>query len=165
MGCSARANRGTSHAPVGFRLRREPPRPAHRTGAVTPRDRALLALRPRVDADPEAAVSDVEAFLHRTLRPVLKLQNETLLALVAADVRKRVPGFDRFAPDDQRARLVQTLRQDSRLKRVLLGVVYGALTADELAFALDHEAEVRRRVVALLTERVASQTGDVARET
>ena len=129
---------------------------------MTDRDRALLALRPAVDADPEAAASDVEAFLHRTLRPVLKLQNDALLALVAADVRKRVPGFHRFAPDDQRARLAQTLRQDSRLKRVLLGVVFGALTSGELAFALAHEAEVRRRVVALLTERVLSQTDAVA---
>ena len=124
---------------------------------MTPRDRALLALRPTVDADPEAAVSEVEAFVHRTLRPVLKLQNPTLLALVAADVEKRVPGFDGFAPDDRRQRLAETLRRDSRLKRVLLGVVLGALTADELAFALAHEAEVRRRVVALLTERVGSQ--------
>ncbi|MEM7787595.1 MAG: hypothetical protein AAF594_07705 [Bacteroidota bacterium] len=126
------------------------------------RDAALLAHRPPVDADPEAAVSDVEAFLHRTLRPVLKLQNETLLTLVAADVRKRVSGFAGFAPDDQRDRLGAMLRSDSRLKRVLLGVVYGALTRGELAFALDHEAEVRRRVVALLAERVRSQTDAVA---
>ena len=126
---------------------------------MTNRDRALLALRPAVDTDP--AATEVEAFFHRTLRPVLKLQNDALLALVAADVAKRVPGFDRFAPDDRRERLAQTLRQDSRLKRVLLGVVYGALTAEELAFALDHEAEVRRRVVALLTERVTSQADAV----
>ncbi len=128
---------------------------------MTDRDRALLSLRPPVDADPEAAATDVEAFLHRTLRPVLKLQNEALLALVAADVRKRAPGFDGFAPDDRRQRLAETLRRDSRLKRVLLGVVYGALTREELAFALAHEAEVRRRVVALLAARVASQADAV----
>lgn len=129
---------------------------------MTEHARILLSLRPDVDAAPAAATTELEAFLHRTLRPVLKLQNETLLALVAADVRKRVPGFDGFAPDDQRERLAETLRRDSRLKRVLLGVVYGALTQGELAFALAHEPEVRRRVVALLAERVTSQTGTVA---
>jgi hypothetical protein len=127
------------------------------------RDAALLALRPEIPAaDPDAAASEVEAFLHRTLRPVLKLQNDTVLALVAADLAKRVPGFAGFAPDDRRARLAATLKKDSRLKRVLLGVVLGALTAEELAFALDHEAEVRRRVVALLAERVVSQADAVA---
>lgn len=128
---------------------------------MTGRDRTLLSLRPTVAADVEAAATDVEAFLHRTLRPVLKLQNGTILALVTADVRKRVPGFDGFAPDDRRQRLTETLRRDSRLRRVLLGVVYGALTEGELAFALDHEAEVRRRVVALLVERVTSQADAV----
>ncbi len=136
---------------------------------MTDRDRALLALRPTIQitepasggADPEAPVSETEAFLHRTLRPILKLQNPTLLALVAADVAGRVPGFERFAPDDRRQRLAETLRRDSRLKRVLLGAVLGAMTADELAFALAHEAEVRRRVVALLTERVLSQADQV----
>ena len=130
---------------------------------MTDRDRQFLALRPTIpSADPDAAGSDVEAFLHRTLRPVLKLQNDALLALVAHDVRKRVKGFDRFAPDDQRERLAQALQQDSRLKQVLLGVVLGTLTADELAFALAHEAEVRRRITVLLTERVRSQAETVA---
>ena len=124
---------------------------------MTDRDRALLALRPTVDADPDAAATDVEAFLHRTLRPVLKLQNDALLSLVAADVAKRVPGFARLPADARRARLAATLKTDSRLKRVLLGVVLGVLTADELAFALSHEPEVRRRIVALLAERIDSQ--------
>ena len=125
---------------------------------MTDRDRALLALRPTVDADPDAAATDVEAFLHRTLRPVLKLQNETVLALVTADVAKRVPGFADLPSEARRARLAAAMKKDTRLKRVLLGVVLGMLTADELAFALDHEAEVRRRVVALLAERVDSQS-------
>ena len=132
---------------------------------MTDRDTALLALRPPVDAEPGLAATETEAFLHRTLRPVLKLQNEPLLALVAADVGKRVPGFAAFAPDDARERLVSMLKTDSRLKRVVLGLVLGLLTADELAFALSHEAEVRRRVTALVVERVASQAEAVAART
>ncbi len=130
---------------------------------MTDRDHAFLAARPAVNADPELASNDLEAFLHRTLRPVLKLQNDVILALVAADIAKRVPGFASFALEDQRDRLGTTLRSDSRLKRVLLGVVWGALTSEELTFALEHESEVRRRVAALLTERVVSQTETVAK--
>lgn len=128
---------------------------------MTSRDSALLALRPTVDADPEATASEVEAFLHLTLRPVLKLQNPVLLQLVARDVARRIPGFSDFAVDDQRDRLATTLRSDSRLKQALVGVVYGAFTEAELAFALDHLAEVRRRTLALLTERVLSQVETV----
>ncbi len=128
---------------------------------MTDRDPALLRLRPTVDADPDAAATAAEAFLHRTLRPVLKLQNDTLLALVTADVAKRVPGFAGLPEPARRARLAAAMKKDSRLKRVLLGVVLGMLTADELGFALEHEAEVRRRVVALLAERVDSQSDRV----
>ena len=131
---------------------------------VSSRDAALRALRPAVpDADPALAASPVEAFLHATLRPVLKLQNDTLLALVADHVAGLVKDFGRFAPDDQRERLGALMRADSRLKRTLVGAVLGLLTADELAFALAHDAEVRRRIAALLAERVVSQAGEVAR--
>ena len=128
---------------------------------MTDRDSALLALRPTIDADPDAAATDIEAFLHRTLRPVLKLQNGTLLALVTADVTKRVSGFAGLPDEARRARLAAAMKKDSRLKRVLLGVVLGMLTADELAFALEHHAEVRRRIVTLLAERIGSQSGRV----
>lgn len=128
------------------------------------RDAALVALRPDVPAaDPGPAVSPVETFLHATLRPVLKLQNATLLVLVADHVASLVKGFAGFAPDDQRERLAALMRADSRLKRTLVGAVLGLLTADELAFALAHDAEVRRRIVALLAERVVSQADEVAR--
>ncbi len=130
---------------------------------MTDHNAALLALRPTVDANPDAASSDVERFFHATLRPVLKLQNETLLTIVAREVGKRVKELADMAPDDQRERLIQALAGDSRRKRTLVGVVYGALTVQELAFALDHEAEVRRRIVSLLVERVRSQSEAVAK--
>lgn len=136
---------------------------------MTDRDDALLDLRPTIPP-PEASgggaapdASGVAAFMHGTLRPVLKLQNEALLLLVAADLRSRVPGFAAFAPDDQRQRLAGLLRKDSRLKRTLIGVVYGALTAAELRAALADEAEIRRRIVSMLVERVTSQTETVSR--
>ena len=126
---------------------------------MTERDAALLALRPSVPTEP---ASGVEGFLHTTLRPVLKLQNPVVLALVAAEVHKRMAGFDAFAPDDQRQRLAEMMRRDSRLKQVLLGVVLGVLTTEERAFALAHEAEIRRRLAALLSERIVSQAEAVA---
>lgn len=124
------------------------------------RDAALVAMRPHVPVEPTE--TDAERFLHATLRPVLKLQNEALLALVAHHVGSLVPGFAGLPPDDHRARLAAMLRKDSRLKRTLVGAVLGVLTADELALALRHEAETRRRIVTLLAERVASQADAVA---
>ncbi|MEM0962420.1 MAG: hypothetical protein AAGK21_07810 [Bacteroidota bacterium] len=124
------------------------------------RDRSLLDLRPVLATEP--AQTDAETFLHQTLRPVLKLQNAAILDVVAADVAKRIPGFATFDPADQNHRLVRLMKQDARMKRVVLGLVLGMLTAEERAYALANEAEVRRRIGMLATERVASQTGAIA---
>ena len=137
-----------------------PPASGPPPGPPAGRDAALLALRPAVATEP--AASAMEAFLHGTLRPVLKLQNDALLEVVAADLAKRAPGFAGFDPADQRARLARLMKTDARLKRVVLGLVLGVLTAPERAFALGHEAEVRRRIGALAAERVVSQAGAVA---
>jgi hypothetical protein len=49
------------------------------------------------------------------------------------------------------------LKEDRRLKRSLVGLVAGHFTANEYAFYLDHQREVRRRLVALFTQRVLDQ--------
>jgi hypothetical protein len=126
------------------------------------RDDGLLAMRPTVPFDAERAVAPVERFLHAVLRPVLKLQNPALLDMVAADLRARDPAFAVADPDAQRARLGALLTQNHRLRQVLLGMVLGALTADERRVYLAHESEIRRRVAALLAERLRSQVEDLA---
>lgn len=130
------------------------------------RDAALVALRPAIDLGPDApdpAELDAPArLLHATLRPVLKLQNDAVLALVAQAVAARTAAFPSFDPADRRAHLDALVRRDQRLQRLLLGVVLGLLTAPELAAFQRHDAEMRRRVVALLAERVTSQSGRVA---
>ncbi|MEM9997896.1 MAG: hypothetical protein AAF809_09370 [Bacteroidota bacterium] len=138
--------------------------------SLSNRDAALLALRPTLPAEERYAEAtpgvplrdDLEAFQTRTLRPLLKLQNPLLLALVADHLARTTPGFPGFAPADQEAHLVRMLRQDARFKRTLYGFVAGLCTEPEFAFFLRHRAEVRRRMLALVTERLRSQTGTLA---
>ena len=133
---------------------------------MTDRDAALLAMRPEVDLGPDApgpeTLEPAARLLHATLRPALKLQNDVLLALVARAVGARTAAFPGFAPPDRRAHLNHLVRRDVKLQRLLTGVVLGVLTEGELAAFLDSEAEMRRRTVALLAERVGSQSDRVA---
>ncbi|MEL6770315.1 MAG: hypothetical protein AAFP18_04545 [Bacteroidota bacterium] len=137
---------------------------------LSERDTALLALRPHLAAEERYAGSspgvplpdNLEAFQTRTLRPLLKLQNPLLLALVADHLGRTTPGFPNFAPADQEERLMRMLRQDARFKRTLYSFVAGLCTEPEFAFFLHHRAEVRRRMLALVTERLRSQTAALA---
>ncbi|MEM8599342.1 MAG: hypothetical protein AAGF99_05440 [Bacteroidota bacterium] len=143
---------------------------SERRSTLSERDAALLAVRPRLpdegryaEAQPGVPLpDDLEAFQTRTLRPLLKLQNPLLLALVADHLGRTTPGFPDFDPADQEDRLVRMLRQDARFKRTLYGFVAGLCTEAEFGFFLRHRAEVRRRMLALVTERLRSQAVELA---
>ena len=122
------------------------------------RDRSLLALRPSVDARTEGA-GEMEAFQNRTLRPILKLQNGLILALVASYLHKYHGPFGRLPQANLREIVAGLLRQNERLKRTLTGLVAGLFTEAEFRFFLDHEAELTRRLTALLLKRVEDQLG------
>lgn len=125
------------------------------------RDRALHGIRPVVPVDTSES-RPVERFQHEVLRPVFKLLNPVILRLVTRYLTKYGTGFSGMDRADQVRRLDNLLTQDSRLKRTLQGMAIGHFTEEEAAFYLDHESELRRRMVELATQRVVDQVDRVA---
>jgi hypothetical protein len=132
---------------------------------TTPRpDAALLALRPAVatEAAPvTAGAASVGDFLHRTLRPVLKLQNDLLLAAVADFVADHHIPLAKASPTDQQRLLAELLARNTKLRYTLVGLVTGTFTAEEYAFYRQHRGEVNRRLHELAQRRVLDQTNRV----
>ena len=124
------------------------------------RDDAVQQIRPYVPVDTDDQ-RPMEQFQSRTLRPLCKLQNPLLLTLVARYLGKYNTGFAEMHRADQEAKVRNLLKEDRRLKRSLVGMIAGHFTEDEFAFYLDHQREVRRRLVALFTQRVLDQMGAV----
>jgi len=122
-------------------------------------DAALLALRPAVPGQPAAIPTPdtVADFQQQVLRPLLKLQNEPLLALVAdfaQDFRLPLAGTTAEA---RRQLLAELLGRNVRLRAIITGLVRGHFTAAELTFFRAHRPELTRRLLDLATERVLSQ--------
>ena len=128
---------------------------------MTDRDPTLLALRPSIGAETDQA-SEMEAFQNRTLRPILKLQNKLILALVALYLHKHHGPFGRLPRADLQALVTNLLKENERLKRMLTGLTAGLFTEEEFRFFLDHEAELTRRLTSLLLKRVEDQLGALA---
>ncbi len=124
---------------------------------MTPsRDEALLALRPSITTEATTA-GPTEHFQNTTLRPVLKLQNELVLAVFQDYIMKRKNTFAQMAATDQLAYIDHAIRQDQKFKNLLAGLIMGHFTAAEwTAFRLD-EAELTRRLVSLLIQRLQQQ--------
>ena len=123
-------------------------------------DAALLALRPSVAAalpvsGPVATAGD---FLHATLRPVLKLQNDLLLQVVADFVRDHHMPLATAAPVDQQRQLVELLTRNTKLRYTILGLITALFTVEEYAFYRQHRSEINRRLLELVQHRVLDQT-------
>ncbi|SES81777.1 hypothetical protein [Hymenobacter actinosclerus] len=125
-------------------------------------DAALLALRPVVAAETTATPATPGDFLHATLRPVLKLQNPLLLAVVADFVRDHHVPLPSAAPADQVRLLAELLGRNTKLRYTVVGLITGLFTTAETAFYRQHRPELNRRLLELATRRVQDQAAAVA---
>ncbi|MDO7848420.1 hypothetical protein Q5H92_18790 [Hymenobacter sp. M29] len=121
-------------------------------------DAALLALRPLVPIETTDAEGTVGAFLHTTLRPVLKLQNDLLLAVVADFVRDH---HIALRPTDQHHQLAELLGRNTKLRYTVVGLITGQFTTEEYAFYRPHRAELNRRLLEMTLRRVLDQADAV----
>lgn len=130
---------------------------------IMTKDDALLAIRPAIAAElPPAADGTVGDFLHRTLRPVLKLQNEPLLAAVATFLRDHHVPFVSAPPDERGRYLTELLGRNVKLRYTIIGLIIGLFTAAEADFYAAHRSEFNRRLLELAQHRVLDQAAAVA---
>ena len=122
-------------------------------------DAALLALRPVVLIETTDTADTVGTFLHATLRPVLKLQNDLLLAVVTDFVRDH---HIVLRPTDQQHQLTELLGRNTKLRHTVVGLITGIFTTEEYAFYRLHRAELNRRLLEMALRRVLDQVATVA---
>jgi hypothetical protein len=125
-------------------------------------DDALLALRPAVAASTSPDDTPAARFLHATLRPILKLQNQVLLQAVADFVRDYHIPLATAAPTEQARRLAELLGRNTKLRYTIIGLVLGQFTQPELLTYRQHRPELNRRLLELAAHRVQEQAAAVA---
>ena len=124
-------------------------------------DAGLLALRPAVPTEP-AEPGTVAGFLHATLRPVLKLQNDLLLVAVADFVLDHHIPLAAASDTDRQRLLAELLGRNTKLRYTVVGLITGLFTAEESAFYRPHRPELNRRLLDLARQRVLDQADAVA---
>lgn len=124
---------------------------------------ALLALRPALAVAPATGDATVGDFLHHTLRPLLKLQNELLLAVVADFVHDHHVPLATLAVPDQQRQLTELLSRNVKLRYTVIGLISGLFTSDELAYYRQHRSELNRRLLELAVRRVQDQAEEVVK--
>ncbi|TAE26607.1 MAG: hypothetical protein EAZ92_10600 [Candidatus Kapaibacterium sp.] len=127
------------------------------------RDTALLGIRPLIPAVEALRQNDVlpkdsqEFFLHTVLRPILKLQDPVLVSLCVLFLAKYRSTFLQKSRAEQEAFLTTSMKKDTALRSLLIGVCVGQFTTEEMEYYShsEHQAEMNKRIIELAARRVA----------
>ena len=98
-----------------------------------------------------------EEFQNQTLRPVLKLQNDLLLAIFVDMLEKRKVKITQLPPEQKITQIQHRLSKDNKLRYTLLGSIIGQFTLEEYQTYLSMEAEAKRRIFSMLGKRLMGQ--------
>jgi catechol 2,3-dioxygenase-like lactoylglutathione lyase family enzyme len=139
-------------------------------------DDAVRQIRPPLRAE-TGRDEPIEQFQNRTLRPICTLQRPLLMMAVTHCLQEDRTGREPMAAAlmaaepmsaehmdgkqtenaDRKADLRTLIRENRHLKQSLIGLVTGHFTKAEYAFYLDHQREVQRRLVEIVTQQVLDQ--------
>jgi hypothetical protein len=118
------------------------------------RTEQVLAIRSAISSDADRLPLEIEEFEHRCLRPILKFQNDVLMALFKGQVLDhRIPQKEKEREDFVRLRL----QKDLITRNTLIGMVLGLLTEEELDFYNRHKKELSKRIVGMMVQRISGQ--------
>ncbi|NRB51784.1 MAG: glyoxalase [Saprospiraceae bacterium] len=119
---------------------------------------SIKSIRPDIPSITEQhAASAAEQFQNKTLRPILKLQNDLLVALFQDYITLRKGKFHTLSHQGKAQFIKNSLQKDQKFKHLLLGCILGHFTPSEYTVYQTHKAEISRRITTLLIQRLQDQ--------
>jgi hypothetical protein len=115
------------------------------------RSAQLLALRSEIIFDATRSSLPLEQFQNECLRPILKFQNNVIIALFKAQIQAtEIPVKGTALENFVKLRM----QKDTVLRNSLVGLVLALITLEELTFYFDHKSDLNKRIVAMLCQRI-----------
>jgi hypothetical protein len=115
----------------------------------------IVAFRPLVSAENFETTSEIERFQNSTLRPVIKMQHNLLLGLFSAHPLSKNLTHSKGPRVEFQKKVRDLIHGQTALKNQLLGMASGMLTSDEFEFYLSHQAELNKRILGMICQRIA----------
>ncbi|MDG2433965.1 glyoxalase [Flavobacterium sp.] len=101
--------------------------------------------------------SSEETFQNKVLRPILKLQNDLLLAAFANYISKYKGDFYNLKLDKRLAVIENAVQKDVKFRNTLKGMVVGLFTKEEYLLYAANSSNLNKRMMTMLLERLKSQ--------
>ncbi|WP_407557492.1 glyoxalase [Winogradskyella sp. 4-2091] len=115
----------------------------------------LLSIRPQIlSAKVYETTSAEESFQNKTLRPIIKLQHDLLIAVFKNYIRKHKNVFLDLNLDKQLNYISNAIKKDIKFRNSLKGMVIGQFTVDEYEEYIKNSSALNKRMTNIIKERL-----------
>lgn len=122
------------------------------------RTQKLLSIRPLIaTAKIMPEMSDDERFQNQTLRPIIKLQNDLLLASFKNYIKKMKNTFYELKLEKRMEYITKAIQKDVKLRNSLKGMIIGQLTVDEYEIYIQNSSALNKRMMNMVIKRLEDQ--------
>lgn len=98
-----------------------------------------------------------ESFQNRTLRPILKLQNDLLVAVFRNYIGKYKNEFYSYPAEKKLQYIENSIQKDIKFRNSLKGMVIGLFTLDEYESYIRNSSSLNKRMMNMVIERLKNQ--------
>jgi len=125
---------------------------------MTSRDIELVDMRPEIlSAIVTHFMSLDEQFQNKTLRPIITLQRDLLLAAFRNYVQKHKNVFYTLQLDKRMEYIDNAIQKDIKFRNSLKGMIIGHFTVDEYENYIENSSALNKQMMNLVNECIKSQ--------
>jgi len=98
-----------------------------------------------------------EVFQNKTLRPILKLQNDLFIEVYINYAIKQKSIFFDYSPEKKLNYIETSIQRDIKFRNALKGMIIGFFTIEEYSTYIKYSSNLNKRMMNMLIERLKSQ--------
>jgi hypothetical protein len=122
---------------------------------MTTRSENLLSIRPTIaSAKIYDAMHTEELFQNKTLRPIVKMQHNLLIAVFNNYITKRKNMFYDLSLQKQLAYIDNTIQKDMKFRNSVKGMIIGQFTVGEYELYIQNSSALNKRMMNIVKERL-----------
>jgi len=115
-----------------------------------------VSIRPEINIAAIQNKSSEEKFQNETLRPILKMQHELIMAFFQNYLTIKKIDLSPLNEERKIEAIYTIFKNDTLLKAELRGLIIGHFTVDEFLIYQNSKAEINKRILAMMKERILS---------
>lgn len=101
--------------------------------------------------------SSEEIFQNKTLRPILKMQNELFVEVFKNYINKHKADFYAYSIEKRLTFIENSIQKDIKFRNSLKGMIIGLFTIDEYSEYIQNSSSLNKRMMNMVVERLKNQ--------